>query len=239
MLIYLIPITTYIILVALILFILIKHKGRSKHIAEIIFHSLTLMIFYPIFMLLESIKRRKYDRVTRNELALFAKKQLKFHLVFGGFLFYYRNKNFKDDDLDIAVFRKDFNDEFSKILIECGYFKIEEWSLDGKVMEQHWVKENFSMDVFVIDSKNYFAPTFDEKNSRYGRRPTNLAYDVTEYEIDGIKFMAPSNPVEYLSWNYGDWQKPDPNYHWLYGATSTPNTIIESKSIGYKKYKKT
>lgn len=230
----------YIALVILI-FCLLQFKIWSKKnpVALNIFYALTLLLPYPFEILFFIILRNKYNKATKVVLNRLNKNKFKYHIVFGTFLFAYRDNNFKDTDIDICVYRDEFNQEQSKILENSGFVLEEQWSLDGKIAEQTWINKelNVSMDVFHIGRGKEFAPTFDEKNDRYARRPKAYKYELKEYMVDGIKIFGPKNAEEYLSWNYGTWKNKDNNYHWLYGSSTEPSVIIETKKIEYKKYK--
>lgn len=226
------------ILAVALFFVLNKKWSKKNHIALNIFYAITLLIPYPLEMLVFFFIRSKYNKATRKVFVSLNKAGFKYHAVFGTFLFAFRDKNFMDTDIDICVYRDEFTKEQEEIVHKLGFKLVEQWSLDNQIAEQSYVSKNgkLHMDIFHIGRGEEFAPTFDEKNNRYARRPRAYKYELAEYEVDGVKFLGPKDGEEYLKWNYGVWEKRDPNYHWLYGSSTHPTIVVENANIEYKKF---
>lgn len=229
----------YLILSSLSFFFVFKKWNKKNHILLNIFYGITLLIPYPIEYMIEKMVRSKYNKITPIILKKLQDENIKFHIVFGTFLFAYRNKNFSDIDIDIAIYREDFSEQTKKSLSDLGFELKEEWYLDEQLSEQTYShkKYNISMDIFHMSKESGFAPIFDEKNNRYSRRPQKYKYNLKELKINDVKVMGPQKPEEYLKWNYGNWKDKDSNYHWFYGSSSSSTIIVENANIKYKKYK--
>ncbi|MCR8612916.1 MAG: hypothetical protein NC236_00315 [Mycoplasma sp.] len=238
MLIFYIVFPIYLVFAIILLIYQMKSIGKRRHLALTIFHSLTLMIFSPIFIIINKKTRAKYRKNTPWMIEEIEKRKVKYHLVWGTLLFAYRNNNFGDDDIDLGMFREDFNDKNLKAFTEIGFKLSEEWSIGSKVYERTYLhkKRKLSLDIFVVDKGHEKGMSFDEKNNRYSRRPTNIDYDIERIKIADIKSNVPKDIEKYLEWAYGDWKKPDKKYHWFYGPSKYPATIINDANIKYKKY---
>ena len=226
-------------LISFALFLVINKKWNKKnHILLNIFYAITLLIFYPLEIIYFHLLRNKYNKTTKVVLTSLNKYGFKYHIVFGTFLFAFRDKNFRDTDIDICVYRKDFTKEQQETIKNLGFVLSEQWSLDGKISEQTYKhpKLKISMDIFHISRGEEFAPTFDEKNKRYARRPETLKYSLKEYTINGVVCNGPADGEKYLKWNYGIWKVKDSNYHWLHGSSSNPTIIVNDANIKYEKF---
>lgn len=223
----------------LFLYFFMKKKYSKKHPWWIILiHALTLTITLLLENFFIILKRKKYSKKTPVILKKLSDLNIPFHIVFGTLLFSYRNNSFLDDDIDIAVFRDEFNSNHKKEIEKMGFVLSEEWYLNDELCEQTYINktQKISMDIFHMSRDEEFAPTFDEKHNRYSRRKTSYKYQTKLIGVGGLELLAPSNPEEYLKWNYGQWRKRDSNYHWFYGSSSNPPIIIDNANIKYIKY---
>ena len=223
-------------ILAIYIFITMKYSKKHPWWLKLI-HSITLFFTLLLELSFIHLVRSKYKRVTPNVLKDLNKLRFEYHIVYGTFLFAYRDNNFADNDIDIAVFRKDYNSKIIKEMESKSFILKEEWYIGNKLMEQTYVnkKLNVSLDIFIIDSE-FEGLVFDEKNNRYSKRETTFSYKTKKYIFEGITLNAPANATEYLKWIYGEWDKKDPGYHWLYGPSKSPSVIIKSKDIVYKKH---
>lgn len=238
MLILVISLPIYLV-VATFLFLLGRKKYSARHTWWLsLIHAITIWITFIFeIMWIRSI-RAKYNKRIPKVINSLNKSNLKYHLVYGPLLFAYRDGTFSDNDMDICMYYDDYNYEANEILKNLGFVLKEEWYLDGVLKEQTYINKIFKvdMDIFFIGKGEEFAPVFDEKNNRYSRRENTYKYDLADFTVDEITVKAPSNIEEYLEWVYGDWQKPDPNFHWLYGSSNKPSILVENANIEYKKY---
>ena len=207
-----------------------------------IMHVITIFLLYPFEMAWFGLIRIKYNKITPGLIKQLSNEGLKFHIVFGTFLFYIRNNNFKDDDMDIAVYHQDYKDpkEVIKILNKIGFWLNESWVWKGQVAEYSFTNDkNIQLDIYFFDKNDPRQRTWDEKNNRYARKEIKYAYKLKEYTYKDIKFMGPSEPKKYLEWEYGLWEQPDPTYHWFLGGQGSNKA--EHKGLDglvYKKHKK-
>lgn len=171
-------------------FVLNKKWSKKNHIALNIFYAITLLIPYPLELLVFFFIRSKYNKATRQIFVNLNKAGFKYHAVFGTFLFAYRDKNFMDTDIDICVYRDEFTKEQEAIVHKLGFILSEQWSLDGQIAEQSYVSKDgkIHMDIFHIGRKEEFAPTFDEKNNRYARRPKAYTFNVPDFNMTPISW---------------------------------------------------
>ena len=213
--------------------------NKKNHIALKIFYIITLMIFYPLEKIVEYSIRKKYNKIAPKILNMINGSGIKFHAVYGTFLFMYRNNSFMDNDIDIAVWEKDWNKSNIKVMNGLGFTLEETYLLDGEIKEYCFKHKKLkaSLDIFLLKKNNPKAYGFDPNNNRYATKPYDYKYETKTYNINGTKILGPSKPNEYLEWIYGDWKNKDPNYHWLHGSSIRPNIIIKSEKIKViKKY---
>ena len=228
------------ILIVIILYTYSQIYLNKKHSWWLnLIHSITLWFTYLLEKLWILNIRNKYKKQTPKVIELLKELDIKFHIVYGTFLFAYRNNNFADEDIDIGIFEEDFSLNINEKLSKNKFLLQEEWYLDGYLKEQTYVNKTLriSMDIFIISKNKIFAIGFDEKNNRYSKKEDLLLYSLKEINVNGTKVMAPAESKKYLEWIYFEWEKKDPNYHWLYGPSKRPNIIVENATnIKYIKY---
>ncbi|NQZ65719.1 MAG: hypothetical protein HRT99_00690 [Mycoplasmatales bacterium] len=217
----------------------LKFYNRKNHIALSIFYIFTLMIPFPLEKIVEISLRSKYNRLAPKVFKLLNDEKIKFHAVFGTFLFAYRNNNFKDNDIDLGIWKSDWSDSILIKMKNAGFILHESYFLDGEIREHCFKHKNMSisLDIFIINDINPNGIGFDFENNRYCTKPKSFKYSLKQYVIGDTHINAPKEAEEYLSWLYGEWRKPDPNYHWFYGPTSSPNKIVQSDKIKVVKNK--
>ena len=217
-----------------------KYYNYKNHFILKIFYILILMFPFFIEKFIEKLIRLKYRINTPIIIKILNEEKIKFHAVFGTFLFMIRNNNFGDNDIDFAIWKNEWNEkEILFKLTKRGFVLKEKYFFNNELNELcfNHKKYNISMDIFIIDKNKSNGIGFDEKNHRYCIRPTNYSYSLKKYKVQGVEIYGPNMASEYLTWMYGKWEKPDENYHWFYGPSIFKNKIVNSNNIKKITYK--
>ncbi|MBS0280404.1 MAG: LicD family protein, partial [Proteobacteria bacterium] len=147
--------------------------------------------------------------------------KLRYFLTDGTLLGIVRDNNFiaSDSDIDIGVFAEDFNIfSFGLLasLMRLNGFSHRFLGVWGKHFAVHWTRKNVLVDVsfyfkngdqrvsYAMDDTNIFKITF----------PADLIETLAPIEFRGHSFTAPKDPRAILSYQYGDWSVPRPDWDW-------------------------
>ena len=90
-------------LLILHLFLFVVFYNYKNHFILKIFYILILMFPFFIEKFIEKLIRLKYRINTPIIIKILNEEKIKFHAVFGTFLFMIRNNNFEDNDIDFAI----------------------------------------------------------------------------------------------------------------------------------------
>ena len=173
---------------------------------------------------LEIAEKMLYD-VTR----IFEKHGIEYWLDFGTLLGIVREGRILpwDDDMDISIFEKDRQKVHDVVLPEIKNLNYRTYSRyhdvgheilkDGdfrafRVRNYRWkyFRGYVKIDVFVMYPKDDHHYWYELGNVH--RLPSKVIQEFDEIEFKGKMYRKPKYHDEYLSYHYGDWRVPLPDY---------------------------
>ena len=208
---------------------------NNKHIALRIYYVLFLGTGLWIEIFVDYLKRNKYNKIAPKILAELNELKVPFHLVCGTLLFYFRDENFRDNDLDLGIKEDDFEKINFKLLRKKGYIPREAWVLEGVLKEISFYSTKYKaqIDFFFLLNKNMEVHGFDFKKGLYNSMNGEIRYNTHTVVYNGVSFDIPEDPDKYLTWLYGDYKKPDHAFHWLYGSKEAIRIVKHTNEMKY------
>lgn len=121
-----------------------------------------------------------------------------------------------DNDIDVGIWAKDWNRALHEVITTSGLF--EEIPNRSKNLLKIRHTNGSAIDIFKHTTDGIHCHHEGVKI-----RWTNKLFNLKSHKFLGNYFMIPSNPEEYLTENYGNWQQPIKDFD---SAIDTPNSTI-------------
>ena len=220
----------YLVTVILSSYYFIRYYRQAKNIYLITYYIIFAGMGYLVESTIDSWLRSKVDKHAIEIFKILNNLKIKYHLICGTLLFFYRDKTFMDSDIDLGIWKDDFKKIDFKLLKENGFEIIEAWKIDGKWGEVSlkYKKYNIQVDFFVLEKNKTLIKGIHEKKQIIITREKPLKYAIEKIKYKGTSIYIPKDSDKFLTWLYGEWRVPKP-FHWLRGNEDITPIVLKKK----------